>query len=262
MPSLSDLQARVRDAVVGRPANEAADLAALLTGGRDPLKRLAIHRRHHETSLVAALMEKFPAVTWLVGVSFMTEAAQTFVRRHPPGAPCIAEYGASFPEFLDGGAGAERLPYLRAFAELEWCLSRAAIAINVPPLAISTFTKYAETLADLRLMLQPGLHYLAAAWPIDDLIRLHLNETKPERYVFEPSPVHLEIRGARGEFQIARLDAANFCFRSNVARGKPVGMASQAALELDGAFDPGRALATLIGDGLVSAITSTYGERA
>jgi hypothetical protein len=261
MPSLSDLQERVRDAVVGVPANEAVDLAALLTGGRYPLKRLAIHRRHYEASLVTALLEKFPAVTWLVGTSFMTETARTFVRRHPPRAPCIAEYGDGFPGFIDGVTGVEGLPYLRAFAELEWCLSRAAIAVNLPPLAISAFAEHAETLADLRLMLQPGLHYLTAAWPIDNLIRLYLDETKPDRFVFEPLPAHLEIRGTRGEFQIVRLDAADFCFRSNLARGQCVGMASEAALEIDGAFDPGSALAALVADRLVSAITSADGER-
>jgi hypothetical protein len=262
MPSLSDLQTRVRDAVVKLPANEAVDLAALLTGGRDPCKRLAIHRRQYEASLVMALMEKFPAVTWLVGTSFMTEAARAFVHRHPPRAPCIAEYGANFPKFLDVGMGAERLPYLRSFAELEWCLSRAAIAVKMPPLAISAFAEHAETLADLRLVLQPGLHYLAAAWPIDDLIRLYLDKTKPDRFVFEPLPVRLEIRGSRGEFQIVRLDAADFCIRSNLARGQPLGMASEAALEIDGAFDPGGALVALVVDRLVSAITSTDGERA
>jgi hypothetical protein len=252
---LSDLQARVRNAVVADPADEAFDLATLLTGGHDPLRRLAIHRRQYEASLVTALMEKFPAVAWLVGTSFMNEAARAFVHRHPPRAPCIAEYGADFPEFLDVGMGTERLPYLRAFAELEWGLSRTAIAVNMSPVAISALTQHAEKLADFRLILQPGLHYLAAAWPIDDLIRIYLNETKPERYVFEPSPVHLEIRGARGELQIVRLDEADFCFRSSLARGEPIGMASEAALELDGAFDPGRALAALVAEGLVGAIT-------
>jgi hypothetical protein len=262
MPSLNDLQAHVRDAVVAGSADGAVDLAPLLTGGHDPLKRLTIHRRHYETSLVTALTEKFPAATWLVGAAFMTDAARAFVHRYPPHAPCIAEYGVDFPEFLGGDTGAKRLPYLRAFAELEWCLSRAAIAVSMPPLAISAFAEHAETLADLRLVLQTDLHYLAAAWPIDDLIRLYLDDTKPDRFVFEPLPVHLEIRGARGEFRIVRLDPADFCFRSSLAAEQTVGTASEAALEIDGAFDPGRALAELVADGLVCAITSADGERA
>jgi len=259
MPSLSDLQAQVRDAVVGFPVDDTGDLAALLTGGRDPRKRLAIHRRHYEASLVAALLEKFPAVTWLIGAPFVTELARAFVHRHPPRAPCIAEYGAAFGEFIDGTAGVE-LPYLRAFAELEWYLGRAAIAISLPPLAISAFAKHAEPLADLRLMLQPGLHYLAAAWPIDDLVKVYLDDSKPDCFAFEPLPVHLEIRGARGEFQIVRREAAEFCFRRNLVRGRPVGAASEAALEVDEAFDPGRALAALVADGLVSGITFADGE--
>src|SRR5262245_54741193 len=100
MVSLSDLQQRVRDAVIADNVAQARSIAPLLVGGRDPSTRLAIHRRHYQASLVTALLEKFPAVTWLVGATFMQEAARAFVRRHPPAAPCIAEYGADFPDFL------------------------------------------------------------------------------------------------------------------------------------------------------------------
>src|SRR4051812_32510694 len=100
MPSLSALQGRLRDAVVAETVDDVdgRDFARLLVGGRNPQARLAIHRRHYEASLVAAIMEKFPAAIWLTGAAFMTEAARVFVRRHPPRAPCIAQYGAAFPK--------------------------------------------------------------------------------------------------------------------------------------------------------------------
>src|SRR5215470_12587203 len=123
MPSLLEIQRRMRDAVVAD--GPARALPPLLTGGRDPPARLAIHRHHYQASLTRALLDKFPAVSWLVGERFATAAAQAFACAYPPAAPCIAEYGADYPAFLATRAGAERFPYLRAFAELEWHLGQA-----------------------------------------------------------------------------------------------------------------------------------------
>src|SRR5215472_9257519 len=108
MPALSELQSRFRDAVVYADARE---IAPLLAGGPDPVRRLDIHQRNYQTSLVDALLVKFPATGWLVGTPLLTEAARRFVREHPPAAPCIAEYGADFPRFLWLCIGAERVPY-------------------------------------------------------------------------------------------------------------------------------------------------------
>src|SRR5438105_10087679 len=106
----------------------------MLVGGRDSAKRLAIHQRNYETSLVNALLGKFPATGWLVGSGFLTQAARDFVRLHPPRAPCIAEYGEGFPIYLETRPHAERVPYMRALAELEWCVGHAAIAADRPGL--------------------------------------------------------------------------------------------------------------------------------
>jgi hypothetical protein len=253
MPSLLELQRQVRDAVVADEAIGA--LLPLIAGGRDPEARLAIHRHHYQASLARALMEKFPAASWLTGERFAREAAEAFVRQHPPAAPCIAEYGADYPVFLASRAGAERLPYLRVFAELEWHIGQVSIAVDGPPLPIERLTAIeASALADHRLTVQLGLRYCAAAWPVDELIKLHLSNVAPERFAFAPESVHLEIRGARGEFNIERLDAAELQFRSAIASGQTIGIAAERALNGDPTFDPGQALLRLLSAGLVIAI--------
>ena len=115
MPSLADAQTRLRKAIVEDWPHEALPL---VVGGRAPAKRLAIHQRHFEASLTSALLGKFPATAWLIGSTAVTEATRAFVHRHPPTAPCLAEYGADFPQFLAQRIGAGRIPCLRAFAEL------------------------------------------------------------------------------------------------------------------------------------------------
>jgi hypothetical protein len=256
--SLVDTQAHLRRAVV---AGDATGVLPLLVGGRDPEKRLAIHRRHYETSLVTALLAKFPATVWLAGSPFVTEAARRFVHEHPPHAPCIAEYGAEFPDFLSTRPAADRVPYLLAFAELEWCLGQVAVAIDRPPVSIERLSQAdVNVLTDALCTLQPGLHYLHASWPVDDLMKLYLTDTAPDRFALEPADVWIEVRGARGEFRINRLDAGEFIFRSAVQDGRAIGDAAECALEASAGFDPGRALAALVGDGLVTAIIQGAGS--
>ena len=129
MPGLAELQSEMRQAVV---LGKTAGIASALAGGRDALLRLEIHRRHYEASLMSALLGKFPATVWLAGRPFVANAARRYIRQFPPQAPCVAEYGETFPGFLAAGAGAERTPYLRQFAELEWHVGHVSIATGEP----------------------------------------------------------------------------------------------------------------------------------
>ncbi len=249
---LADFQAQVRGAIVD---GKVAPLTAVLTGGAEPLKRFAIHQRHYEASLVRALVEKFPAVVWLAGSPFVTAAAAAFIRLSPPSAPCIAEYGEGFPAYLAGRAEAQHLPWLRWVGELEWQLGHAALALEHAPLSIEALAKVApERLADCALTLQPGLHYLAAPWPVDALVKLFLSDSAPESYALDPEHVFLEVRGARGAFSMTRLDAATFIFHRALAQGLSVGGAAENALDADPAFDAGQGLVQLIAAGLATAI--------
>jgi hypothetical protein len=249
---LADFQAQVHGAILD---GAVAPLEPVLTGGRAPLKRFAIHQRHYEASLVRALVEKFPAVVWLAGSPLVTEAARAFIRQSPPSAPCIAEYGEAFPAFLAGRAEAERLGWLRWVGELEWHLGRASLALEHAPLSIEALAKIApERLADCALVLQPGLHYLAAPWPVDDLLKLFLSDAAPESYALEAEDVLLEVRGARGAFSTTRLDAGTFAFRRALARGATIGSAAEQALDADPTFDAGHGLVQLIAAGLATAV--------
>jgi len=252
VPLLAEVQAHMRDALV---LGNAAPLLPLIIGGRDPRKRLTVHQRHYRASLVEALLTKFPATAWLLGTDGAGEAARAFVHRQPPRAPCIAEFGAAFPDFIAGAPGAAQVPYLRDFAVLEWHLGHAAVAIEDTPLALAALSAYPqEALPDLALRLQPGVHYLAAGWPVDELIRLYLEDRAPEQYAIAPAEIWLEIRGARGAFRMTRLDRGSFVFRCALREGDPIGAAAELALDADAAFDPGRALTAVMWEGLVTGI--------
>lgn len=252
MPGLAEIQSLVREAVV---SGQTTALEPLLAGDGKTLARFEIHRRNYEASLINALLEKFPASAWLVGTSFLSQAAMLYVHRHPPEAPCIAEYGGGFPKFLSECPGAERVPYLRSFAKLEWYLGHVAIAVDEPGVPQEAFRAIPpELLPDLSLRLQPGVCYLAAEWPVDELMKLYLTENAPKYLSFEPAAVWLEIRGARGEFTLTRLARGEFLFRQSILDGNSIGAAAECALEGDANFDPATAMASLIASGLVTCI--------
>jgi hypothetical protein len=258
--TLAETQLRFRNAVVRADRQHVASLASLLVGGGRPEKRLVVHQRNYRQSLVDALLIKFPATGWLLGTQRLAEAAIRFIREYPPQAPCIAEFGAGFPDFLSQCPQSMRAPYAREFAELEWYIGKVAIAVSGVPVTVEEFSYIdADALPDTLLELQPGLHYLSASWPVDELMKLYLSENVPDRFELLPAKVHIEVRGARGEFNLSRLDPAEAAFRKAISEGCSIVNAAGAALEVSAGFDPGSALIALIAAGLVTGIQERSG---
>lgn len=248
---LAELQWSIRHAIA---SGDGAELAPLLVGARFPEKRLMIHQRHYIASLVSALLGKFPAAQWLVGTEFVTEAAVKFIRSCAPRAPCIADYGAGFPAFLAAQLSTERLPYLQSFGELEWHVGQISVAVDAPPLSITSLAvPDPEALFAARLEIQPGVRYHDARWPVDELMTLYLADARPHEFHFNSMEVCLELRGARGEFSITRLDPTTFIFRRSLCDGRSLGEAAEAALDASPGFDVAAALTSLFVAGLVTS---------
>lgn len=248
MPSLSETQAAFRLAVVDRTAATPAMLLAPA-----PVEgRLAIYRRHHRESLVRHLAGRYPTVEWLLGTARFVGLAEQFIHTSPPSVPCMAEYGAGFSAGLEHHDVAASLPYLADVGRLDWMLGDAAVAISLPPLAITALSEFpGDRLPDLGLRLQPGAHYLRSGWPVDDLVRIRLGDGPPDRLEFNALPVALEVRGARGQFGIGRLEPAESAFRSALCGATTLGAAIENALATDSEFDVPTALGALFAAGLV-----------
>jgi len=258
--SAPELQERFARAVT---TGKGEPIVAQLLGGADPGKRLSIHLRHYEASLTTVLRDSFPACAWLAGPDLVSSAAHAFARAHPPLQPCLAEYGSDFPQFLSTYGRAAALPYLEPFANLEWAVGQASIAIEHPPLAWPDLAAVGPApLVDLTLSLQPGLRYLRAAWRVDELMTLYLGGAEPESFVLAESDTCIEVRGERGNLRLARLEGPVFVFRAQLAAGQSIGDAATRALENDSTFDAGNALRRLAEAGLVSSTSALPEEPA
>jgi hypothetical protein len=260
MPTLADTQTLFRDAVV---CGDTQPIAPLLAS-HNAEKRLTVHQRNYHTSLIDALLVKFPATAWVAGSRFIAEAAARFVREYPPQAPCIAEYGRTFPKFLSSSPGAKELPYLHDFAELEWHVGQAAIAVSEPALSMHELAAVStDALPDAIVHLQQGVCYIQASWPVDELMKLYLKDSAPDHFSMNAVDAWLEVRGARGEFDINRLEDAEYVFRQSISEGRSIGDAVERALDVDAGFDPGQALAELFATALVTAIAlDTQGSKS
>ena len=86
---------------------------------------------------------------------------------------------------------------------------------------------------------------------------MYLSESAPDRYALQSAPRCLEVRGARGELRIDRLDPASFVFRQALHDGHPLGDAAETALDCDPAFEAGQAVAALITAEIVVDVVQT-----
>lgn len=258
MPSLAELQADFRQAVAARNAHVPATVVAPVAAGA----RLAIYRRHYREALVRHLAGRFPTVEWLLGTPGFLAIADDHVRNAPPKAPCMAEYGSGFIDALRSNPEiAAAVPYALDVARLDWALGTVAVAIDEAALDIGGLASWPpERLPDLRLRLQPGLAYVEAAWPVDDLVRIRLSDGVPDPLHFTAAAVAFEVRGARGQFRIGRLDLPELKFRSSLAAGDALGSAIGAALSIDPDFAVSAALAAVFSEGLVVEIQSPIEE--
>jgi hypothetical protein len=250
--ALAEMQAAFAHAMTTGDTNM---LDAALFASIQQRDRVAIHLRHYDASLTAALCQKFPASAWLTGTELVRDAARAYVRLHPPEQPCIAEYGGDFPQFLGAYGRASSVPYLTSFAALEWAVGQVSSATEraqCPWIELSRLGT--ERLVDSTLELQQGLRYLRSPWRIDELMTTYLSGAEPERFILAEASTFIEVRGARGTVRLARLDPPTFAFRAALAQGGSIGDAATNALHLDPAFDAGAALRSFAHLGLVTGL--------
>lgn len=154
--------------------------------GVPSLKRFSVYRNNVVMSLTEVLEAYFPVVARLVGEEFFRATARQFIVVHPPRSPILSQYGADFPNFLEGFAPVADVPYLADVARLEWLQQRAYHAADATPLTahdLATFPPH--QLAELRMHFHPSARVLVSAYPVFSIWRTntfddHVSPIGPE----------------------------------------------------------------------------------
>jgi hypothetical protein len=261
MRTLRELQAAFRAALLdgadGAPAGPLGD--EILADGLGAERRLAVYRHHVLATLAAALAETYPVVKRLVGDGFFAYASDAFVRRHPPGGPCVFEYGAGLAEFLAAFPPCRGLPYLADVARLEWAMHAALHAETAAAIGLDALRALPpERLAGVTLGLDASLALLSSSWPVDRIWRANQPGVDPETTVdLGAGGAWLEVRRLDDDVVWRALPPAEHAFRAALVDGHALERAAAAALDVDGAFDVAGALRALVDERLVTGVETT-----
>jgi hypothetical protein len=255
MSAWPDLQAAFGAAMLtDDPAAPDGMLAALVRGdGLGVDARLRIYRHHVLTTLTDVLRSAYPVVARLVGDGFFAYAADRYVRAHPPGGPCLFEYGGAFPAFLASFPPCRSLEYLPDMARLEWALHVAAHAPDAPALDPQALRGLpAADAARLVVRFHPSVFLLASPWPVDHIWLANRPDGETERPVdLGAGGVRLEVRRVDDEPGFRPLAPGSFALRCALADGRPLADAADLAVVADPTLDLALALHDLLRDGVL-----------
>jgi hypothetical protein len=255
MRTLPELQTAFSAALLDERARDVERL--ILADGLTPAARVQVYRNHVLSSLTEALETTFPVVCRLVDRRFFGFAADRYIRAYPPSGPCLFEYGESFGDFLSAFPPCAGHPYLADVARLEWAMSRALHAEDVPAMAPETLaTVLAQDVGQLVFRLEPSASWLQSPWPIDRIWRANQPDADPDAAVdLAAGSTALEIRRRDDTVALRGLDPAAFAFRGALGRGLTLEIAANAALAEDPAFDLATAFRALLDEALLTGFT-------
>lgn len=245
MSALRDLQSGFRRLMV---AGDAGDLAETVISDRiAAAARLQVYRNHYRITLVDALAATFPSVQRLVGDDFFGGLARAYIAAHPPAAPCLFEYGATFADFIAGFPPCRELPYLADVARFEWAINAAWHADDAPALSADALAAVApERREALGLRLHRSVALLESPWPVLRIWHAARDDSG--------ETVNLDAGGDRlltwrkgADVLWRRVGADEWPFWRGLASGRGL---ADAAATLPADFDFGRLLAAALNDGL------------
>src|SRR5262245_26716665 len=182
MRALPELQADFAAAILREDARQVASL--IMADGLAPGARVQVYWNHVYASLTGVLEATYPVVCRLVDRRFFGFAADRYIRSHPPAGPCLFEYGGSFPDFLGDFPPCAGHPYLADVARLEWVMTAALHAADVPPTDPAALSAVpADDVGRLTLRFDPSAAWLRSSWPIDRIWQANQPDADPEANV-------------------------------------------------------------------------------
>jgi hypothetical protein len=252
MASLREVQAGFRRALLERDAS--AILPAILEDAIRPAARLQIYQNHVRITLTEALKANYPVVCRLVDERFFAYAASVYIAEHPPEGPCLFEYGATLPEFLECFPPCRGLPWLGDVARFERAINAVLNADDAPPLEPAALAGVpVEHHPRLVLHFQPACRLLISRFPVDRIWQAHQPGTEAETVDLDAGEVMLEVRRLGDEVLFRRLDPPTFVFRYVLRAGGRLERAAAAALRVEPGVELVGALGALLAEGVLTS---------
>ncbi len=232
--------------------------APSLTGfalGANTAARFAVHRHTCRSGLINALRTAYPSVVTAVGDAYFDALAAEFIQASPPSSPVLQEYSPAFPDFVGHFPPLAEWPWLSDVARIDWARREAFHAADADALSAAHLQSWpVETLMRASLGLHPSLYTLTSsnpAWSLWHCLQSSGQSLAEDGWRAES----LQVWRIENGVHMRLLRAGDVTLRRGLADGLTLVDALQAACTLDLGFEASAALATLIGDGLIVAVT-------
>lgn len=252
--SLHKLQTEFAAAIL---EDSPAVLARIRAGRFSAARHLQVYRNNTFANLTDALAADYPVIQRLVGEGFFNFLADAYIRRHPPRSGNLHQFGDALAEFLGGFEPARHLPYLPDVARLEWAWQESYHAADAQALSAEALAAVAaEDYSRLVFALHPSVRLLESRYPcrriwqvnqpgIDEAPAVDLGAGAERLLVVRHGIEVVVLALGTGEHALLRAFAA----------GRALGVAANAALTAEPAFDLGAALRRHVGAGHVTGFS-------
>lgn len=231
--------------------------------GSEAASRFSVYRNNVQSGLINALGSSFPVVAQWVGETFFHGMAHVFVQKNPPDHPVMSRYGRGFPDFIQGFAPANSLPYLADVARLEWlCVQayHAADALPLNPHILARAVATPETLEHLRMTLHPSVATLHSAYAVAALWIAHTQDGQLQGLDPRHPQSALVLRHGLN-VEVFAVSSGCVAFIRLLKTRCPLGQATDYALQADPEFDLSQCLALLISKGAITDVQSVHEVR-
>jgi hypothetical protein len=245
LPPLRELQLRFVAALY--EGGDAVVEAALAAGQPSAGARLGVYRNNLREGFVKALAVEFPVLEKLVGAEFFRHTALEFQLQHPSRSGDLTHIGAPFADFLRARFGDGDFAWMPDVAELEWALECVANAPDHPAIEPGSLAGIpVPRYQDLVFEPNPATRLVESRFPIVSIWQTNQPGVEPQTVNLEAGGDQVLVRRRGGGLEFVRLAPADFSFARMLARGTPLGLATDASLAIDARFDLAHSLRALI----------------
>jgi hypothetical protein len=188
-------------------------------------ERLQIYAGAYFSRLHQALAADYPAVRRALGARSFQRLAAEYLVAHPSASPSLADLGARLPSFLRSRRWVRARARVAELALLERAVLRAQLTSRIPArVHPGPGTPRSGEWAEARLELDPTVHLLAVAWPVDRLWR--------RRQAAEKAALagrgrragrRLLVHRGRGGVRVEAIGKAQWVALRSLRRGAPLG---------------------------------------
>jgi len=162
----------------------------------------------------------------------------------------MLDYGAGFPEFIDGFEPVAALPYLADVARIERAWIEAYHAADAEPLGADDLLAIDQSrLAEITLTLHPSLRVTQSRLPALTIWRMNIAGGEPAAVDLEASGEDTLVVRPGAEVVVRRLPMGVAALVTALSAGESVVAATIAALKVTPGFDLQTVLAGLIESG-------------